>query len=206
MNDMDAKEFWSWFTKNQNKYFFLNQVESNVKEKLLNDFQIQIHKFCNSLFFEIGGHPDKTQDLIITAEGNTQYFNKVEELVNAAPKLKDWNIIAFKPPMEFGYKLTYANISADSNNLWFLPLENKELPNSLAFRIGFPDFESNKEKDFKFIAYLILDTILGEKSTALDIDYMDVDILPDDPDNNGFIHLRELKNYIDWHKKKTNAS
>jgi hypothetical protein len=197
---MKAKKFWEWFVKNQNKYLFLNQVESDVKENLLNEFANQLHKFCENLFFQIGGHPDQTQELIITAEGNIEYFDKVEELINAAPKLKDWNFIAFKPPMEFGFKSTYQNITSDSKDLWFLPLQDSSNPKSLGIRIGFPNYESSKEKEFTFIAFLMLDTILGEKSTALDINYLDVDILPDDPDNNGFIHLSELKDYVTWHK------
>jgi hypothetical protein len=196
---MKAIKFWDWFVKNQNKYFFLNQVEPDVKENLLTEFTIQLHKFCKNLFFQIGGHPDKTQDLIITAAGNVKYFDKVEELINAAPKLKDWRFIAFKPPMEFGFKSTYNNITSDSTDLWFLPLENSSNPQDLGIRIGFPNYEDSKSKDFTFIAYLMLDTILGEKSTALDINYLDVAILPVDPENNGFIHLSELKEFVTWH-------
>lgn len=197
---MKAKKFWEWFVKNQNKYFFLNQVESDVKENLLNEFTNQLHKFCENLFFQIGGHPDKTQDLIITAAGNVKYFDKVEELVNVAPKLKDWRFIAFKPPMEFGFKLTYKNITTDPGELWFLPLENSSNPQDMGIRIAFPNYLDSKEKDFTFIAFLMLDTILGEQSTALDIDYLDVGIIPDDPENNGFIHLSELKDFVTWHK------
>jgi hypothetical protein len=198
---MNAPEFWNWFSNNKDKYFFLNQVDSEVKEKLLNEFEINLHKFCDSLFFEIGGFPDKTQELIITAEGNIEYFDKVEELVNSAPKLKDWNIIAFKPPMDFGFSLTFEGITSNASDLWFLPLENNDNPELIGLRIGFPNYKNNKVKEFRFIAYLILDTILGEKSNALDIAYLDVDLLPQNPDENGYLNLKELFEYVSYMKK-----
>jgi hypothetical protein len=65
-----SDSFWSWFKQHHRKYSFINQVDLSVKEDLLNAFSEELHKYCDKLFFEIGGEPEECRELIITAEGN----------------------------------------------------------------------------------------------------------------------------------------
>jgi len=64
-----TSQFWNWFKHNNKAYLFLDSVDEDVQEKLLNDFEEELHKYCDKLFFEIGGSPDEDQEVIITAEG-----------------------------------------------------------------------------------------------------------------------------------------
>src|SRR4051794_15901947 len=124
--------FWDWFKTNNSKYYYLNQItDLEKREKLLNQFLEQLHNYCDNLFFEIGGVPNEPQELIISAEGNKDYFDKVEELVAAAPKLSDWEIIAFKPPLGVDYITEYKGIKLNARKIWFLPLDNEDDPKSL---------------------------------------------------------------------------
>jgi len=73
------QQFWDWFKENEAKYFFLNQInDDNEKERLLVDFLSHLHEYCDQLFFEVGGYPNEKQDLIITAEGDMTFFDKVK--------------------------------------------------------------------------------------------------------------------------------
>lgn len=195
--------FWNWFKTNSSKYYYLNQITNlEEKEKLLDDFLKQLHSYCDKLFFEIGGVPNERQELIISAEGNKSYFDKVETLVAEAPKLSDWEIIAFKPSIGLDFVTEYKLIKLDPREIWFLPLENEDNLQALGLGIYFPNYSSQKKNVFIEGAYQLLDAILGEKSAALDILHLEVGKLPIKPEEKGLIELCELPKYIKWRKTK----
>jgi hypothetical protein len=95
------KEFWDWFLDNSSRYYFLNQVTDDAKkEGLLNDLLQHLHNYSEGLYFEIGGSIDETQELIISAEGQQEYFDDVERLIAKAPIVPEWKFIAFKQPTD----------------------------------------------------------------------------------------------------------
>lgn len=195
------EQFWGWFKENEAKYFFLNQVDDNKeKEKLLDELLEHLHIYCDSLFFEIGGHPDEKQDLIITAEGDTDFFDEVESLVKEGPQLEHWNIVAFKPVMT-GFVTEYNGIKLNPEEMYFIPLGNKA-SSKLGLRIYAADYDPNQEKNFLTAAYLVLDCILGEKSNALDIGYIEIKNLPSIPEREELIELIKLPRYVEWKKLK----
>jgi hypothetical protein len=51
-------------------------------------------------------------------------------------------------------------------------------------------------------AHTILETGIGERSCAMDIQYVEIDDLPDDPAAHGYIELPRLAEYIAWHKRR----
>jgi len=200
---MSASDFWQWFKANNTKYLFLDEVDDNVKKELLELLLTQLHQFSDKLFYEIGHHPDNAdQELVITASGDVNYFDKVEELVSVAPEVKDWKIIAFKPPMGFDFSIEYNGLVFDPAKTWFQPLELENRPLELGLRVCYPDYDEEQNEDFIGGTFLMLDAGLGEKSTALDIKYLEVTVLPDDPEEEGMLPLTQLPEYIEWLKNE----
>ena len=151
-------KFWNWFKENSFKYYNLNLIaDADEKEKLLDVFLENLHNYCDKLFFEIGGNHNEAQELIITAEGNKNYFSKVEKLVSMAPIMNGWQVIAFKPPMGIDFITEYEDIRLNPNEIWFLPLDNENDPSALGLKICMPGYNARKEKTYLEGCYQMLD-------------------------------------------------
>ncbi|HYH15652.1 MAG TPA: hypothetical protein VD794_10550 [Flavisolibacter sp.] len=201
---MSEEKFWQWFKNHQSEYLQLDYLDDLKKEALLDKFLKQLHEYCDKLYFEIGGDPlKKERELIITAEGNTKYFDMVERLVDNAPGLSDWKVVAFKQPMGSSFVTEYEGIILDPKKMWFLPLNNEKKPQLIGLRICIDNYDRNNADTIKEGVCQVLDTILGEKATSTEIDYLDVDDLSKyNIDKDGLIELIDLPEYINWKKQK----
>lgn len=195
---IEPSEFWQWFTENESSFSeIVVGGEDSDRDVLQGECISKLHEFNDGLFFEIGGRDDgNKKDFIITAEGNKDLFTKVEDLVGAAPQYDTWDIIALKPPLGADFQLTYEGVDMDPNNMWFLPLKNEDNPDEIGLRVGIPDFDAEEEKQYIAGLYLILDALLGEKSNAQDIGYLEVDPLPEGYTAMGYIEMISLPEFI----------
>ena len=199
-----AKHFWEWFKEHNSAYLFLNDVDSDIKQNLLDTLQEKLSLYCDRLYFEIGGFKDERQELIITAEGEIDYFDMVDELVNAAPQISNWSFIAFIPPRDTHFELDYEGVKLSADDMYFDVLENSGEPDKLGIRVFTRNFEIIKDSEWlKPAVYKVLDTVLGEKSFAMDVDYVDIEQLSDDPQGDGLLHLSDLPRYISWKRSKS---
>jgi hypothetical protein len=202
-NMSKEEKFWNWFKKSNSRYYFLNQISDRAqKEKLLDEFLEHLHSYCDKLFFEIGGIPNENMELIISAGGDKNFFSVAEVLIQHAPKIDDWRFIALKPPMGTTFISNYENIELNPQKMWFLPLENDDNPEQLGLRLYFEKFAKQNDDLFLNAGYQILDTLLGEKNTALQIQHVEVEKLPKDPAKNGLMKMKDLPEYIRWRNEK----
>lgn len=193
-----ATKFWDWFSTIQPKFKEISRLDEHEDWDALQGECIgKLHEFNDGLFFEIGGRDEGQQmDFIVTSEGNKDLFDIVEELVEAAPHIDGWQIIALKPPMGADFMLDYEGVRMDPNIMWFLPLKNEGNPEEIGLRVGITDFQPEEEKKYIAGLYLILDALLGEKSNALDIGYIEVDPLPEGHTGLGYIEMSALSEFV----------
>jgi hypothetical protein len=195
----DADGFWRWFAKSQSRF---RDVEVAGKDALLDELQDHLHAYCDELYFEIGGMPGGTTELIITAEGKRALFPLVKELIARAPTLEGWSFIAFRPAQGFDFVTRSGRAEIDPKACWFLPLESKSSPDLLGISVGCPTFAPSLRKDFEFAVWIVLHTILGEIRVAEEVAHVEITSLPAKPEDDGFIELSELPRYLDWKKAK----
>jgi hypothetical protein len=194
--------FWKWFEENNHAFLFTNDVDEEVREQLLSDFLDELHKYNDKLYFLIGGLPNGDQELIITAEGDVEQFNSVDELINNAPTVKSWVFTAFIQAKNDANSVIFDDVEIILDSLWFMPLQSSSAPSSIGIKVGVPGYDSLDKNSADNAVYKMLDTVLGEKSFAQDIDYLDIGELPENPEEKGMIELAELPAFIAWKKKK----
>jgi len=202
---LTVNDFWNWFKANNAKFLGLNapDLTDEGKEKLLDEFLEHLHEYCDVLYFEIGGKHGGEQELIVTAEGDAEYFDKVDELIAAAPVINNWIFTAFMQPGELPHTSVYEDVQLKPLEIYFLPLDSKNQPKSIGLRICLPNYELVKESNWlKAAVYKVLDHVLGEKVFALDIDYIEIKALPDNPEEKGMMELTDLPRFIKWKKAK----
>jgi len=203
MRALEAYRFWAWFSDNHSRYLQPRQLDSKAIELLCVELNMELEKYCAGLSAEFPLHENGENELIITASGYEQYFDRAEDLVFMAPKLKEWNITALRPSQwDFPITLEYEGLHLSSDQLWFAPLESREEPHLFGIEVYFKDYDPTKENVYFAAASKMIDTILGEKASTLDVQYLQVGQLPEKYNAYTILELEDLTAYIEMWKEQ----
>jgi len=191
----DPRTFWTWFSVAVPR---LQRFKHGRDEALLDELQDHLQSYSSGLWFEIGGHPDGPMELVISAEGDTDYFDDVKALVASAPSIDGWTFVAFKPAQGFGFTTEYEGITVDPAKSWFLPMHSTNDPSELGLRVAVPGFNAEEAKSYRAAVYIVIETGLGELRAWEAIKHVEVTEVPASPESEGYIELHELERYLDW--------
>ncbi len=197
----DALAFWEWFRQNQQAYLNLEEQTEADKNTLLQELLLRLQAYCEALSFEIGGSLHGKKELIITADGDSKFFETVHTLIQAAPRLRNWKFIALVPPRGAQFEFGFEDVTIKADDIWFMPLKDRAHPEIVAIKVCTSYYD--RLRDFEWLRsamYKILSCILGEKTFALDLHYVDLGALPPLPEKEGMIQITQLPKYIDWKK------
>jgi hypothetical protein len=189
------EEFWSWVKENRKNF-----VDESC-EKYLDEFLMHLHIYDENLFFEIGGNDDE-REIIITALGNKEHFDSVYKLVGAAPVIEHWKITALKPAVSYQDRQFIANyygVELNTEKMNFIPLVNSSKPNLMGLRVLVNNFDQLKYETFYEGAVMVINTIVGEKVAAEDINY--IEVMANDNSKDSYA-MTDLPDYINWRKSK----
>ena len=190
--------FWKWFRAREPELRSIKGQNDPLWDLALE----QLHAVDGRLWIEMSQPGDAVREFIVTAQGKVEAFDIAEALVAAAPGLPKWRMIPLKPAMGFDFKTDYEGLVLDSREMWFLPLESSSQPASLGVRIGIDGLATERNSDALNAVLMMLDTGLGERIAAADIQHVEVTSLPSNPESLGYIELPELAEYLAWRKRK----
>ena len=179
----------------------MGDLEEKKRDELLNALQYQLTKYCDGLTYEIGDATANGRTLTFTAEGDTDLFRYVVELVDNAPDLDWWEFVAFKQPLGTQLKVRFDRFLFDTRKMYFQQLECEEEPEMLGLRIAVEGSKPDDE-DFQVGVYVTLEALIGEFDCATLIGYMETVPIPDEPFKAGFQSLDDLPKFVDWFKCK----
>jgi hypothetical protein len=196
-----AVVFWQWFVDNEHRFTNLNKSESNQALVFLEELIDQMAPFNPYLKALAGPHNDHQYELIITADGDIALFNKVEELVQAAPSLDKWVITAHKPALgfeEISIELYEREFSAQTTQ--FYPVIDEHYPDEVAIVITHTEYNAEEDEQFQAGSKIYIENGLGELNTATKIDHYETGPLP----GNGIdvIPITKLAEYLNWREKE----
>ncbi|SEK54251.1 hypothetical protein SAMN05216359_102146 [Roseateles sp. YR242] len=200
-DDLDPKQinaFWSWLLSHQSDLDTLQSPDDEFWDVLL----ARLQAVNAGLWFEVSVPGENDREFVITAQGDWELFPLVDALVSVAPDVPGWTFVPLKPPMGFDFGIRYEGVELEPKNIWFEPMVDPDAPEVLGLRIAVLGFNDDQEQDFANGLLLILDTALGEKSAATDVDLVEVCEMPENPEEEGFLPLPELGSYVEWRKSR----
>jgi len=155
LNKKDNKElFWEWFVKHQNDYY-----SDNIDDSLFDNLTNQLNKIDSNLTFEFSPiHDNGIKELVISAAGLKESFPSVIKLVDKAPKIDKWKVIAFRQrlPLEYdSVKLGDFRLSYD--DIYFRYSNDSD---KIGIELNIRNYTDSRE--FNQSIYLLLDGLLGE--------------------------------------------
>ncbi|PZD96973.1 hypothetical protein DNH61_04820 [Paenibacillus sambharensis] len=148
--------FWKWFESNES--YFHNNFETN-KELLFDNLSLKLKEIDENLTFEISNNPEQKRELIISADGIADSFDNVISLCDAAPPLRDWVVIPFRPRMDSkGIKVNMGEDSLGYNDVYFT-YQNRGHYIDLEVYIR---FEEDNRHHYVNMYFILLDSLIGE--------------------------------------------
>ena len=191
------EDFWNWFLKHQSVYLKLGEIKSDLRDAAVDDMQFELDKYCDQIFFEIGGDEgDHRGALIISAAGDLDFFPHVRTLVAAAPEMEDWEVIAFKPAQPGPVLINYEDQLFNPEETILIPLLHDVYPDSVGIQVCFEDFEDANEGHYMGATFLMLEALIGEEAAINDIEYLEVCRIPQDIEDIDHLMLSDIENHI----------
>ena len=194
-------KFWKWFCDNNEQLTMLDDLEENVANTLLEDMQKALDDYCEGLTYEIGDQTPNGRTVTFSAEGDTDLFKYVTDLVEAAPDLDWWEFVAFKQPKGKGLKVTFDKYRFDTKKMYFMELENEESPDMVGLRVALENPVEDDDDQLVGV-YVTIEALIGEFDCATLIGYLDVCPIPAEPLKEGFKKMDDLPEFIEWFKNR----
>jgi hypothetical protein len=207
--------FWTWFIDNHKKLKTLRELKPKQQKHYTFWLNWHLHFYAPGTDF-ILVFPNREKEkiqMIITANGNPDYFNNVEKMVKAAPQLRDWKFTAFVQPkqdyeeLENGLDNPYVfkDITLKTSELKFMPFEyeNEKKIDMIVYLKNFTIYSQNE--NLLQLIYIMMQDLLGEKSLYENINFVELAQLPEQEDDE-LIYLYDLQYYLDEINKSEEKS
>lgn len=193
--------FWQWFADNCEQLTMIDDLDEKARQALMSDFEAQLEKYCPGMTFEISDSSPSGRTVTFSAEGDSDLFRYVVELVDNAPDFDWWDFVAFKQPKGKDLRITFDKYHFETRKMYFLPLECEEEPDILGVRVALPD--PVKDDDDQLVGvYVTLEAMIGEFDCTTLIGYLDTCPIPADPKAEGFRTLDDFPEFVEWFKQQ----
>lgn len=162
--------------------------DSGPTEAFLKQIEKRLHRIKGGLAFQIGKVSDIWQ-IEVSADGIRDRIPTVRKIVDAAPPIPGWKVVAFRQPTEAGLSIQMGEQTIDESSIWYRASDGPQSLNLEIFIAGVTD--ANFET-MTHIAFLFLDSMVGEYAVMTRFASIEFFPLPPDPVRDGLRPLAEL--------------
>jgi hypothetical protein len=178
--------FWKWFKKNSLRLFTFEANQDAVFASL--DRALKgVHE---GLTFEFGPVENGRREFIVSADGIKTVFPAVTRLVEAAPPIREWKVIPFRPPKSLDYEIEIHGCRVGADDVWFDAEEDR---GKIGLRLYVRGFIPEKNTSLGHAAFLLLDNAVGEYVVEMNIGFIELHPLPADPAGLGLKPFRSIR-------------
>jgi len=191
------EQFWDWFLENEAELFYGTDSEID-RERIFDGLTERIKAIDSNLAYAFSPVlKNDTKEFIVSADGLKESFEQVENLISKAPEHDHWIFLAFRQPnqgddlsikmgeLEIGYKDIFFRFLVEVDQL-SIELNIRNYDGS--------GFQQNA-------VYILLDSLLGEYDTVMEIDFLDWEAL-DESEVDNFYPFIELRGLISNRKEQ----
>jgi hypothetical protein len=150
-----ATRFWRWFAAYSTD---AAQIKTG-HEPIAGEIARQLSAIKIGLTWQIGISDDGPHEFIISADGDKQLFPAVKELVNAAPLIPGWTIIAFRPRVGPVPAIELNGREFAARDIHFKAKLDDRLVHLDIYMRG---YDVSISSEFDMAAFIFLDSLLGE--------------------------------------------
>jgi len=182
------KEFWSWFEKNSEDYF---QLDEKNYDLLFNKLGLQLSKYHKDLTFEFSLEMNQgKREFIISAEGMVSAFPAVIKLVEEAPSLEKFNVVAFRQRQNSEQEIFFEDIVLNTEDIFFTYREDKQM-DCLDIVIYIKGYS---EENDQFIAatFIMLDSLIGEYDVGVKLGQINFEPYQEEKETQPILNLVSL--------------
>ena len=182
-------QFWSWFSENQHKYY----SHDNTHEHLYDQLNLQLKLIDENLTFEFGPQlKNGVREFIISADGIKESFSSVTLLVDKAPKLKNWKVLAFRQRIsgdDISIVMGATNLSYD--DIYFKHEIEGNKVNLTLYIQNYKDIGQ-----YKSATYILLDGLIGEFDMETKVGWIEFRKLNEN-ENGQLLKIIKLREIVD---------
>lgn len=195
------EDFWNWFQENQQSFYQVVKSGKNPEKAFFTPLSQKLNELKEGIFYLSGMFDEQSAELIFTPDGNVKNIVFAEEIVQAAPELKNWKFTALKPPLALGdVGIEMEGYQFNSSNLFFYAVEQKKYPDEVDITLVHDNFNEKNQNIIIGGSFIFLDNFLGELNAVTKIDHASV--ISSEQAEQELIPISKLKDYIIWREKE----
>lgn len=203
---MKSSYFWKWFCRHREQIGQLTP-DYEVMKPLMSELQYNVRSYHHALRCHVLiRYPTEERcSLVISANGDTDYFDAAEMLVNEAPEIAGWDILHLYPPLypEFGLETELEEVGLNPSQV-YLGCASEEKADKQVILHMYVDYEWKLTKEINRLVEKMVFNCAGEALFGQTIARICVHRLADSPPEilEEILPVETMEGYLETYRPR----